>query len=107
MTQPHTSLAEYMAPGLLLAVTSDLRRPLNLCVSSAYNIELNIPEKNCRDEDFEGCTEDNTGQFFDIILCSVIFVTMERWMDDGWMDGWMDERMDGWMDERMDDWMDN
>ncbi len=25
---------------------------------------------------------------------------------DGWMDGWMDERMDGWMDKRMDGWMD-
>ena len=32
------------------------------------------------------------------------------WMDDGWMDewmdGWRDEGMDGWMDEWMDGWMD-
>ena len=24
----------------------------------------------------------------------------ERWIDDEWMDGWMDGRMDGWMDRR-------
>ena len=27
-------------------------------------------------------------------------------MYDGWMDGWMGERMNGWKDKRMDGWTD-
>lgn len=86
-TQPQdASLAELMAPRLWLPVTSDPQRPLNLHVSSAYITGLNITEKNSRGEDTEGTQESIKAQFFNIILCSFTFTTMERWMDD-WMGG--------------------
>lgn len=30
---------------------------------------------------------------------------MKRWMNERWVDGWMDSEMGGWMNECFDGWM--